>query len=146
MDKASGPLTNRQPPTALQLPSQGGRPITERKMQALFVVIFPSNQREKETCCMEDFRKRRFSCCLTYIYCICAWCSSPLSFTPLTFADSSCHGCEWLITDPLVEEPIHHSRAEACIQLKSWREVALQEPWPHPYNHPMRSSIERHSS
>lgn len=48
MDKASGPLTNRQQATThwRAVAVTRGRPITERKLHALFVVLSSSKQRK----------------------------------------------------------------------------------------------------
>lgn len=54
--------------------------------------------------------------CVRVHACVRVWACAhnrafPLCFTFLTFADLSCHGCEWLIAYLLIEEPIHRSRA-----------------------------------
>lgn len=102
MVKASRPLTNRQEGTTYTVAAIRGTrknrlPFCKKISiclsicRSIYISIYPS-------VCL-SVREREIH---SYVHHINMNQSAAFSLRPLTFADTSCHGCKWLITDPLV--------------------------------------------
>lgn len=75
--------------------------------------------------------------------------SSSHYLAPLNFADCSFHVVVMAANDSLrihpMRSPFIFQEQKLASNSRARREVALQQPWPHPYNQPMSSSIEHHT-